>query len=553
MTDPTGVYRIDITVNGGSISIVGNEVRTSWFDDTAPFNTPTVNFSANFPMSAITFEDMDNIDNNSSRDSFAADVAGSWTNFGNTGGTTGQYVLTQFPLNAPPATNRAGAAIDVSFADFISRGAVSNVVLNYGIPSDPNTAVEDNFTVTFEPATPTNNFNILVEDPETLGGTVKNIVSQYRFGATTVQIDQLTVNKDATPINVSAPGTISYDMSVFNAGPVALNGISVSDSLTQDGAGRTLASGPTFTGGDTDGDGEIDPNETWTYTASYNVTQSDIDNGADLVNVFAFDTAQFDPETDQASTTITQTPRIALVKTAAVNDGGDGRVDAGDTITYTYTATNEGNVSLFEVSVGETAGDFTGDGTLPTPAYDSGGQTLNGTGANNDLAVGGAAIVFEATYVIDQQDIVDGSVVNRALASATDFNGGPVTDPSDNASTANGANTPTTTPLAAEPSLTIAKVATDPTERAAGETVTYTYTVTNTGNVPINDVTVGDSHNGSGPAPTPGSESLLTDNAPNGDSTDAAANASWDALGPGDVITFTGTYVVTQTDVDTLQ
>jgi len=45
---------------------------------------------------------------------------------------------------------------------------------------------------------------------------------------------------------------------------------------------------------------------------------------------------------------------------------------------------------------------------------------------------------------------------------------------------------------------------------------------------------------------------LLTDNGTAGDSTDAADDGSWDVLAPGDVITFTGTYVVTQADVDLL-
>jgi hypothetical protein len=41
-------------------------------------------------------------------------------------------------------------------------------------------------------------------------------------------------------------------------------------------------------------------------------------------------------------TPLTQTPRIALVKTAAV--GGTGKV--GDVITYTFAATNTGNTTL---------------------------------------------------------------------------------------------------------------------------------------------------------------------------------------------------------------
>lgn len=68
----------------------------------------------------------------------------------------------------------------------------------------------------------------------------------------------------------------------------------------------------------------------------------------------------------------------------------------------------------------------------------------------------------------------------------------------------------------------------------------------------IQDVAVNDTHNGSDPAPTPTNETLLTDVAPTGDSTDAATDGSWDILAPGDTITFTGTYTVTQTDAETL-
>lgn len=106
---------------------------------------------------------------------------------------------------------------------------------------------------------------------------------------------------------------------------------------------------------------------------------------------------------------------------------------------------------------------------------------------------------------------------------------------------------------AAAPSLSLTKIADDDTLRVAGDTIVYTYTVINTGDVIVRDIVIADVHNGSGPAPTPEGEALLTDVAPFNDSIDAGANGIWDLLGPGDTITFTGNYTVTSDDITNLQ
>lgn len=69
----------------------------------------------------------------------------------------------------------------------------------------------------------------------------------------------------------------------------------------------------------------------------------------------------------------------------------------------------------------------------------------------------------------------------------------------------------------------------------------------------MTNVVVGDTHNGSGIFVGPGNETIFTDVAPSGDSTDLLTNGSWDTLGPGDTLIFTATYTVTQQDVDLLQ
>lgn len=111
---------------------------------------------------------------------------------------------------------------------------------------------------------------------------------------------------------------------------------------------------------------------------------------------------------------------------------------------------------------------------------------------------------------------------------------------------------PEPTPTA-NPDISITKVADLDTNVAVGQTVTYTYDVTNTGDVTISNIDLFDSHNGNGVAPVPGSEVLQNDVAPIGNSNDSTVDGIWDTLAPGDTIRFTATYVVTQEDVDLLQ
>ncbi len=102
--------------------------------------------------------------------------------------------------------------------------------------------------------------------------------------------------------------------------------------------------------------------------------------------------------------------------------------------------------------------------------------------------------------------------------------------------------------------LAVTKTADSTMNVPAGTLITYTYVVTNTGNQPISNISLVDVHNGSGPVPVPSGETLSSDNGVPGDSTDATTNnGTWDILAPFDAVTFTGTYTVTQQDVDTLQ
>ncbi|RVU86061.1 hypothetical protein EOL70_01030 [Leucothrix sargassi] len=99
------------------------------------------------------------------------------------------------------------------------------------------------------------------------------------------------------------------------------------------------------------------------------------------------------------------------------------------------------------------------------------------------------------------------------------------------------------------PSMTLTKSADDNTDRLVDDTITYTYTVTNTGDITINNVSISDDHSGSGTLSAIAGEAILNDSGTIGDSTDTSGNdGTWSVLAPGDSITFTATYVVTMAD-----
>ena len=109
---------------------------------------------------------------------------------------------------------------------------------------------------------------------------------------------------------------------------------------------------PQLEEGDTDGDGILDVGETWIFEASETVSQGQIDAGDALTNVATVTTAETDPVTAEETVTVAQAPGIALDKTA----DRDVVTATGQTVTYTYTVENTGNVSLNDVTIVDDAG-----------------------------------------------------------------------------------------------------------------------------------------------------------------------------------------------------
>ena len=349
-----------------------------------------------------------------------------------------------------------------------------------------------------------------------------------------------TVTKTASVPTISTPGTITYTISVSNAGAVALSGLTISDALLLGATAKTLTSGPTLTSGDTNADGQIGTTETFVYTATYAVTQADINTGGTFSNTVTYGTAETPSSTSAAATTaIIQNPNFTIAKVQSA--GANPATAAGQLVTYTITVANSGNITL--------AGPVLTDSLLlgaSARTLTSGPTLTGGDGGTVGTLDVGETWIYNATYVVTQADFDagSGSLVNTATFSTT---------------LVAAKNSAVTTPLTRTPSLEVVKSwAFAPSGDLnsngiveVGDTVRYFFATRNNGNVTITNVSINDTFFGQGTPPVPGNEVLTTDVAPAGTSTDATGNNGiWSVLGVGDTVTFRADYLVIQADID---
>ncbi|WP_340587214.1 DUF7507 domain-containing protein, partial [Erythrobacter alti] len=217
----------------------------------------------------------------------------------------------------------------------------------------------------------------------------------------------IDVGGDGPDGTIDAAGdVVTYDVVVTNNGNVTLTGVVVSDPLT--GLVLELAD-----------DGILAPGESYTFSGlTYMVTQADMDsNGtaepdnmlpAFLDNTAVADSDQTDAVDDSEAVPLLVDPDISILKEVTAISGGDDVNDtpldttddvidsAGDTITYTITVTNEGNVTLTAVDVSDV---FEGSG------YDISGATLVESVLTNGVLDVGESWTYEFTVEVTQMMI----------------------------------------------------------------------------------------------------------------------------------------------------
>lgn len=317
-----------------------------------------------------------------------------------------------------------------------------------------------------------------------------------------VQNKALAIAKTASSGPFALGSQITYTVTVANTGNVTQHNVVVTDpKLTP--TQKTCAS--------------VAPGGSCVLSGTYTVIQADVDAGT--VSNTASTTSDEVPaaQTSTVNTPIAQTSSIALRKEPGVlqDANGNGRADAGEVLTYKLIVTNSGTTTLSQVTVSD-----------PKATVSGGPLASLAPGASD-------AATFTAQYTLTQTDIDAGNVDNQASVAANKPGGGAVSDVSDPASDTGNGVTPT--PLAKAPALTLDKTAGTIVDangsgrQDAGDTITYSYVVTNSGNTTITSaITIADDKI-----------------APANLSCPAAAS-----IAPGDTVTCSGTYTLTQADVN---
>jgi len=292
----------------------------------------------------------------------------------------------------------------------------------------------------------------------------------------------LSLVKSSDTVNYAAAGdTVDYSYLVTNTGTTTLSGVGVTDNLV------ASVSCP---------DPSLAPGASETCTGSYTVTQADVDAGSVTNTATASATDPHANAVSSNSSMVTvpafSTSSLSLVKSTTSTGYGA----AGDTIDYSYLVTNTGVTTLSAVGVTD--------------------NLVASVSCPDSSLAPGASETCTGSYTVTQADVDNGSVTNTATASATNPQDHPVSSAS---------STVTVEASNATSTLSLVKSTTSTGYGAGGDTIAYSYLVTNTGTTTLSAVSVSDNLIGSASC-TPGS------------------------LAPGASETCTGSYTVTQADVD---
>jgi uncharacterized repeat protein (TIGR01451 family) len=280
---------------------------------------------------------------------------------------------------------------------------------------------------------------------------------------------------------------------------------------------------------------------------------AEINNDARAVGSYSGPSDTVSQTTELSVPVAPAAPSLRLSVSARMAEAGGSEEGVANAMLLLYDVTNNGNVSIGDVSPSRASPQFAGQpGEGELGAF----QLVEGS---QNLAPGQSAR-FEGEYqfaLIDELRAVglaDGITVDAAASGV--FGDREVEAAPGKA--ALGLVIPAAPALRLDKSALLNDEIEDDDLAAVGETITYTYRVTNSGNVALNDVTVNDVHEGTELTPDASwNETLIadgplaeTESGPRSDDSGTGIDGSWDLLQPGATVTFTYVHTVTQAEVD---
>ncbi|MFF0344315.1 hypothetical protein [Kribbella sp. NPDC004875] len=306
----------------------------------------------------------------------------------------------------------------------------------------------------------------------TAGSTTPDPDDSNNTGRTTDKVTasaDLAITKTAQPVPVHAGAPLTYTLTVTNNGPSAAQSVKVTDPVPAplEYVSSTTSSGSCTAAGGTVSCslGTVAPGDVVTVTVVANVPSGAPPN--DLANTATVASPTPDPVDENNSATYTLTTaaqaNITITKTAAPDP-----VIAGKAITYRLTVRNTGPSD----AQGVTAVDDVPDAVTGVSASATGGATC--TTAGGQVRCRAATLAAGDSFVVTVTGTVAASTEPGELGNTATADSETPTDPT------TSDNTSTTTPsVRAEADLSVTKTA--PATVVAGNQLTYTLAVHNTG------------------------------------------------------------------------
>ena len=308
-------------------------------------------------------------------------------------------------------------------------------------------------------------------------------------------LTKVVTSKTGTAGAYAVGDVVTYTITQTNTGNVTLNNVVITDA-------KLTASTTT---GKTGSCASVAPSATCVLEGTFTITQTEKDAGT-FKNTASVKSTEI-PTALEASNTITLAanakPTLSKALTSNADEDKTSTITVGDTLTYTVTLLNDGDVTITDTTI-------TDDKLSPSSASCS------------SVAVNSTCILT-GTYKVTQADVDAGKVVNNAESTSKNPGGDTLTRQASNTET-----------ITQSPAQTLAKVVTSKTGTAGayavGDVVTYTITQTNTGNVTLNNVVITDAK--------------LTA------STTTGKTGSCASVAPSATCVLEGTFTITQTEKD---